>query len=720
MDPYWAACVIRIERLLRARALVWQATLARQKPDSLWGVPHVPRGEVDAQLAHPPLGIVRTDPLPKAAQREVKEAGEMDATLNSLRAGAIESRLRIAEDAFALEPLERDLLLLATLPEFDVRYRRLFGYLMDDAMLAWPSFEFADAALAPLHKDVQKALAPDAVLLATGLVLAVPAPSGPSGPKAQRGLRACAEIIDWLRGGDGIDRETIAPAKPWRPSGKLPEGVSDDLLKIARLIREVPQLVVRANGPGAADPLPYRHLASAAGRSLLSCPAEDSHDELRVRAAARSARLNSAILHLTIAPASDAAARAPDIGMTLARHVGPIVLTLQPGALCPAGISSRPALDLALALPGFEERRAFWAGALAVRALAAGVDAYALALELADRYRLNHSGIEAAAAQAETSARLRDPRDPKLERADLVGACRRQTSTENIELARRILPDQLSIELDDLVLTPGTRRRVADLVQRLGQRRRVLSTSGLAGRLPLGHGTVALFTGPAGTGKTIGAILIAKQLGLDLLKADLGSLVSKYVGETEQRLDRLFANAENTDAMLFFDEADALFGRRGEVKEARDRWANLETNYLLQRVEEFDGIVILATNLRRNIDEAFMRRIDVAIDFPMPDATLRAALWRSLIPPGVEPPPAAELKRLAAALPLAGGHIKSIVVDAVHRAYAAHGADSGQPRLTLRHLVESAARTYEKLGRPVGSGEFATEWLAWVREGEGK
>jgi hypothetical protein len=716
-EPYLAACIDRLERLLRARALIWQAAVAQHKPDHLWGVPQISHDEVNIALALPILGTVERD-MPRAAESEIKAAVAMSERLASLRAAASGSRLRRLEAAFVLRPAERDLLLLAALPEFDARYRRLLGYLLDDATQAWPSAEFASACLAPLHGSIRALLAPGGTLVATGLIETTPLGGG---PRAQRGLKACFEAVDWLLDGDGIDGETIADARLVHPAGKPPAWIAASVLAAGRCCREQSALLMVAHGAGAADPHPFEAMAHAAGRPLLalsvvSAPAE----EARIRAASRSASLHGALLQLRIELPAEPASADPGlrIGPLLARHTGPLVLAskreMSPAWL--AALEQRPRLDLAMPMPGFAARAAFWAERLERCQLDPTVRPRELADEFADRFCIGHAAIETAIAQAELAARLRAPRAPRLTRQDLAAACRQRLAPNGTTLARHITPNQVELEFPDLVVPAATRRHIDDFVSRLGQRRRVLAESGLAARLPLGTATVALFTGAPGTGKTIAAMLIAKRLGLDLFKADLGKLVSKYIGETEQRLDRLFDVAEETDAVLFFDEADALFGRRGEVKEARDRWANLETNYLVQRIEEFEGIVILATNLRQNLDESFLRRIDVAIDFPLPDAALRLRLWRGLVPRNVEAPSEAELARLAGALPLAGGHIKSIMVDAVHRAYAAHDEKPGPVELTLRHLIEAAARTYEKLGRTAGPGEFAPEWLAWLRE----
>ena len=171
--------------------------------------------------------------------------------------------------------------------------------------------------------------------------------------------------------------------------------------------------------------------------------------------------------------------------------------------------------------------------------------------------------------------------------------------------------------------------QLQEICQRVAHRQRVLDEWGFGAKLSLGKGVTALFAGPSGTGKTMAAEMIANALGLDLYKIDLAGVVSKYIGETEKNLDRIFTAAENANAILFFDEADALFGKRSEVRDSHDRYANIEISYLLQKMEEYDGIAILATNLRQNLDEAFVRRLAFTVHFPFPDEESRRRIWRA-------------------------------------------------------------------------------------------
>lgn len=210
----------------------------------------------------------------------------------------------------------------------------------------------------------------------------------------------------------------------------------------------------------------------------------------------------------------------------------------------------------------------------------------------------------------------------------------------------------------------------------------------------------ALFAGDSGTGKTMSAEVIAADLGLDLYTVDLATVIDKYVGETEKNLERIFSEAAGINGVLLFDEADAIFGKRSEVKDAHDRYANVESAYLLQRMETFDGLAILATNLRANLDDAFTRRLDLVVDFPLPDADHRRLLWdRSL---GTVLPRSTDLDLdfCAESFELAGGNIRSVAVTAAYLA-----AESGSP-VTMSDLIHALQREYQKLGRLTLASEF--------------
>jgi SpoVK/Ycf46/Vps4 family AAA+-type ATPase len=218
--------------------------------------------------------------------------------------------------------------------------------------------------------------------------------------------------------------------------------------------------------------------------------------------------------------------------------------------------------------------------------------------------------------------------------------------------------------------------------------------------LPYGRGTTALFSGPSGTGKTMAAGILARELGLDLYKIDLSRVVSKYIGETEKNLDRIFEQAEDSNAMLFFDEADALFGKRSAIKDAHDRYANIEVAYLLQKMEERLGVTILATNLKANMDEAFVRRIRHSVEFPMPEYTQRLQIWKGSLPAKIRLDKDVDLQLLAKRLRVSGGSIMNVCVGAASLAYTPGG------EIAMKHFVHAAKRELQKLGQQYNENDF--------------
>ncbi|NJD29240.1 MAG: ATP-binding protein, partial [Chloroflexi bacterium] len=244
------------------------------------------------------------------------------------------------------------------------------------------------------------------------------------------------------------------------------------------------------------------------------------------------------------------------------------------------------------------------------------------------------------------------------------------------------------------------REQLEELAIRARHRDHVLDDWGIGGRSSRGRGITALFAGESGTGKTLAAEVVAAHLGLDLYVIDLSTVIDKYIGETEKNLDRIFAEADRVNGVLLFDEADAIFGKRSEVRDARDRYANVEVAYLLQRMERFDGLAVLTTNLRANLDEAFTRRIDVIVDFPMPETDARAALWRMHLPERLPQAQDLDLEFMARRFRLSGGNIRNICLTAAFLAADAEGP------VSMADLIRGTEREYRKLGRLTVEAEF--------------
>jgi hypothetical protein len=277
----------------------------------------------------------------------------------------------------------------------------------------------------------------------------------------------------------------------------------------------------------------------------------------------------------------------------------------------------------------------------------------------------------------------------------LWSACREQSGMVLDELASRLSPCH---GWDDIILPDDVRAQLRELAGQVRQRGRVYDRWGFGAQLARGRGITALFAGVSGTGKTMAAEILAADLALDLYRIDLAGVVSKYIGETEKNLRRVFEAAEHSGAILFFDEADALFGTRTEVRDSHDRYANLEVNYLLQRMEDYAGLAILATNRRSALDTAFLRRLRFVIEFPFPSADDRRRIWERVFPAGA-PTERLELAFLSR-LDLSGGNIRSIALNAAFLA-AAQQAPIGMPA-----VMRAAAREYAKLSKPIGATEF--------------
>jgi SpoVK/Ycf46/Vps4 family AAA+-type ATPase len=224
---------------------------------------------------------------------------------------------------------------------------------------------------------------------------------------------------------------------------------------------------------------------------------------------------------------------------------------------------------------------------------------------------------------------------------------------------------------------------------------------GFGVKFSLGKGLTALFTGESGTGKTMAAEVIAKDLNLELYKIDLSSILSKYIGETEKNLNSIFKESEGSNSILFFDEADALFGKRTDVKDSHDRYANIETNYLLQKIDEFEGVVILSTNYKRNIDEAFIRRMQFIVNFPFPDAEYRHEIWKKAFPEQVPRSNDIDFKFLASNLQISGGNIKNIVINSAFLA-----AQNAKRPVSMSDIILATKREFDKIGKPIQKSDF--------------
>jgi len=565
-----------------------------------------------------------------------------------------------------LTELDTAVLLVALAPDLDRTFEPLYGYLNDDVSRRRATTGLAlDLCATPVHLAAARArFHRSAPLRALGLLDV----EEPERPFLSRSLRVPDRLIAHLLGDDTPDPALHAHLSPMAE----PRPVDDDFVhRLAARLRVGPltaYLREHREGDGLA----------AIGCALRAAGLHALHfsgPEDRVPDLLREARLGGGAVVLSGLPDKPG----PLVrALTAATDV--TVLLTDPHPYDPQWSARDP---LVLEAP----RRG--AGGTAVWSTALGPDApgFDLAATVAP-YRLGGDRV----ARAARSARALAAFEGTLLTAAHVRLAARQQSASGLERhARRIRPE---VGWQDLVLPDRPLTQLRELALRARHRDRVLGDWRLSAGGGRGRGVLGLFAGESGTGKTLSAEVVAAELGLDLYVVQLSSVVDKYVGETEKNLERVFTEADRTDAVLLFDEADAVFGKRSEVKDAHDKYANMESAYLLQRLESFDGIALLTTNLRANIDEAFTRRLDLVVDFPFPDPEQRLALWRH----GLSHVPCTagiDLAPLAKDFELAGGSIRGAVVTA---AYLAAGRD--EP-VGADDLLEGARREYRKAGRLV-------------------
>ena len=670
----------------QVRAVVDQRRQTDAKPDDPYRGLYTDDGDVERLLGAGVPGARRpvADPEAEAVR------GALAERVAQLRAEGTRVRLAEMALAFGLEPLDVDLLLVALAPDLDPSFERLYGYLNDDVTRRRASVGLALDLCGRAMTDgwARGRLAARAPLVAGGVLVV----EDNDRPVLGRSLRVPDRVVDHLLGSDEPDA-LLAPLLvvpgPW-------PGREDSMAEMA-IDAGVKLFYLQEKTGSAALSYMVAGLARAGREAvsidlgLLGGSEETSH---LAAVAGREARLRGAAL--VVAHVDALGGRAPAEMKAWAEAAGVVALTgTHPWD---PRWSTRPPLLVDVPAQAEAERVSSWATALpsvaARPSLARAVAAYRLTPE--------QVRLAADAANQGASARGAD-----VEAEDLQAGARSQNASGLEKLARRISP---RASWDDLVVPRLVEGQLRSIAGRVRQRGRVLDDWRLGGRASRGQGVTTLFAGDSGTGKTMSAEVVAGSLGLDLYVIDLSTVVDKYIGETEKNLDRIFVEAERVNGVLLFDEADAIFGKRSEVKDARDRYANVEVAYLLQRMEQFEGLAVLTTNLRANVDEAFLRRIDVLVEFPVPDAHSRAQLWAKHLTPELPVAGHLDLGFLASAFELSGGNIRNVVLAAAFEA-----AEQDAP-VSMSHLVRATSAEYRKLGRLCVEAEFGPYYAELQRQ----
>jgi hypothetical protein len=630
---------------------------------------------------------------PDAASSRPDIAAESARDLLRALDAIADARWRHLCNVHELAPLERALVLLAFAPELDLKYETLFGYLNNDITRKWPTLDLARRLLAPGatgKAEVSTLLAPGSTLWRSNLIELLPAPaSSPS--HLQAGLALHRSATRFLVG-QALHRDSWSAARE--------ESADESVLAHARVMAgdDPPVLLLCAD-----DPEQRRDFADALAATLRLplrrfAPGEAGTALDRGRDAAATLALEQrlepcAILLEPASPRGEGPAGAQaGVPGAIGELRGPLLVEADGDDAWRALVDGRRVLKVLLHEPPFAQRATLWTISCRSQGLAVSPEDCAA---LADRYALTARQIAHATRTARDLALLAG--EPLVDARRLHAAARAESSAAIGTLGSRV---DSRHHWDDLIVGTETLARLQTITSAVRSRHVVYGRWGFGARDAGGTGVKALFAGPSGTGKTMAAGIIARELGLDLFRIDLAAMVSKWLGETEKNLNRVFAAARAGNAMTFFDEADALFGKRSEVKEAHDRYANIEVSHLLQKLEAHDGAVVLASNLKRNMDDAFTRRLHYVVEFPAPDAVQRERLWRTMFPPAAPLAGDIDFGFLARQFELSGGDIRNVILEAAF--LAAHATTA----IGMRELVRALSRQLAKEGKMASLAAF--------------
>jgi len=632
-------------------------------------------------------------PAPDGSAVTAEQLGQAYKAMEEAEAGTPPPAIVMLSHSFGLSRFEKEVLLLCSAMELDTRIAAMCADAQINAGRPYPTFALA---MTLFDDPAWSALSPEGPLRHWRL-LEINQPGAQ--PLTTSALRADERIVNFLKGLNYLDDRLATLLLPMPPVVEVgPAGLPpsqqrtvDAILNCLRQARATSLPVIQlAGAESASKQLIAQQVVAALGLRLYRLhgelvPAHTGDLETLARLAERETALWPLAIYLEAREldrekASDS--HAP-IDRFLARNNGIVFLDVREARR----ELSRETITIDIARPTPAEQALAWSAAL-------GPESNGLAATLASQFNLSLATIQ----QVAWSPLLDSGEESSARRDRLWNACLAATRPGLDRLAERIEP---KASWDDIVLPEAEMNLLAQIASQVRNRGRVYEAGGFAASRSRGLSINALFTGESGTGKTMAAEVLANELKLGLYRIDLSSVVNKYIGETEKNLRRLFDAAEDGGAILFFDEADALFGKRSEVKDSHDRYANIEINYLLQRLESFSGLAIMATNMKGALDTAFLRRIRFILEFRAHTAVERAVIWQKIFPPQTETA-GLDYERLAK-LNLNGGSINNIAINAAFLA-----AQAATP-VTMPLVLEAARTEFLKLKRPLSEADF--QWL---------
>lgn len=685
----------------------------------------------------------------RAQKLKSEEIEALERTISSKKAESlkrgIELRLHTLSELFSLTPFETDVLVIGLAPELDGRFAKLYAYLQNDLTKKQLSVGIVlELLCAGLEEklEAREYFSPSAPLMRNRLISLVGDGIDANPPLLSKFVKLDERIAAFLLNSDETDPKISRFStliKPVRSFDDLivPDDQKNCLLEaVKRTIAEDSRLMFYFYGPsGTGKKLAVEACCKELGVNLLLADAgafQKGAEGEALNLILREALLQHGAVFIENFDAlwgrnkngqdldSGLANLGPGYGTygsdfsgsdfsgydfsgsglsSLVRALDsfPEPVFLSAGQLWEPGSALRnnTFISCAFPLPAFAERKQLWKICLENYENSVGE---ADIEDLASRFKLSGGQIQDVISTAQGFAASRGRDKAVIATEDLYRACRNRSSLKLNSLARKINPRR---KWKDLVLAAPVKEQLEEICAFVRHKETVYSEWGFDKKLSLGKGLNILFAGPSGTGKTLAAEIIAGEVGLDLYKIDISGIVSKYIGETEKNLKKIFGEAEIGNAILFFDEADALFGKRSEVNDSHDRYANIEVNYLLQQMEEHEGIIILASNYKKNLDDAFLRRLQFAVEFPIPDEASRKEIWTGMFPEKVRLGEDMDFNFLSK-FKLTGGNIKNIAL------LSAVLAADGSGVIGMKEILRALKREFQKMGKICTPGDFGT------------
>ncbi|HEX9061229.1 MAG TPA: ATP-binding protein, partial [Clostridia bacterium] len=604
-------------------------------------------------------------------------------------------------EKFSLSRLERQIVIMSLAAELHPKYEKVFGLIADDTSVRYPTLE---AALKLMFDDQMEFIKHKRQWINGGSLQQFLLSDSPWNQYGQnREIRLDERIVYYLLGMDKFSHEIESHIEIFHPDSILPPvlikmDLQEKLQNYYTALQQKETILINLEGAhGTGKTFHLKHLCQSLGRNLLLVDMKlfmsDASPEKHIKSILCEAILQNAVLALKM----------PDIiedklisalvqlktGYMKEYPSSQVLYIISTDSIKKYLTGQKDKiLHFSLELPGEQERKIIWQ----MFGRQYKFNTQMNWGEFASKFKFTPGQIRDTLELAYINTALNIQKIEGIDLNSLISACFENGKTHLITKARKI---EAKYHWEDIILPDDAKSLLKDACNQMKYRQTVFGEWGFDKRLSYGKGLSILFSGPPGTGKTMSAQVVANELQLELYKVDIAKLVSKYIGETEKNLEGIFDEARLSNAILFFDEADAIFGKRTEVKDSHDRHANVETAYLLQRMEDYEGVTILATNYLKNIDEAFLRRINFVIEFPFPDSCYREMIWRSMFPKETPLEKDVDFSLIAKKFEISGGNIKNIVVSAAFIA-----AEKNEPVGTC-HIIKAARTELNKIGKMV-------------------